>query len=154
MQQTILPYSYRKLYVQFFISVYSKANPNYLCSKWHFFVVLYFLFVSCTEWYISNLKHTKYNVLSIIQKVHNVLRSIKCFLVKIVIDFMYLCSRWTNDLPVYGWPLSHVSTFIFIRTCSYVTVKLYRFIYMLSKVFLVYFTSSFFASFSVEFPTE
>lgn len=47
---------------------------------------------------------------------------------KIVIDSVYLCSRWTNDLSVYGRLLSHVSTFISSEHLHTSVSNLYRFI--------------------------
>lgn len=52
---------------------------------------------------------------------------------KIVIDFVYLCSRWTNDLSVYGRLLTHVSTFISSEHLLTSVLNLYRFICLLSK---------------------
>ena len=60
----------------------------------------------------------------------------------IVIDFVYLCSRWTNDLSVYGRLLSHVSTFISSERLHTSLSNLYRFICILSEdvFFCYYFT--------------
>lgn len=59
---------------------------------------------------------------------------------KIVIDSVYLCSRWANDLSVYGQLLSHVSTFISSEHLHTSVSNLHRFICILSEdVFLLLF---------------
>lgn len=71
----------------------------------------------------------------------------------IVIDSVYLCSRWTNDLSVHGRLLSRVSTFISSEHLFISLSNLCRFLCKLSKdvFFLLLFYTFYFASFSVDF---
>lgn len=79
-------------------------------SDFMYFLVLYF-FSKCIVLSVFNWLNVEW-INFYFLTMYNLIKKCHVFSGKIVIDFVYLCSRWTNNLLVYGRLLSHVSTFI------------------------------------------